>query len=135
MQGASVERLTWAVVVALVTGIFPILGTTTIVALVAGYLFRLNQPVIHAVNLVCYPLHILLILPFVRFGEWLFGAGPVPFSIPEMLAIFKDSPARFFELYGMTCLYCIAAWGLVAPVLGAVLYPAMLPLVRKLKPA
>lgn len=133
MQGASARALSCAVAVSTATAIFPILGTTTLIGLAVGHLFRLNQPVIHSVNFLCTPIHILLILPFVRFGEKLVGASAVTFSIPEMLKIFKNSPSDFFHQYGATCLHCILGWAVVAPFLVALLYPITLPLVRHLK--
>ncbi len=133
IQGASARALSCAVAVSTATAIFPILGTTALIGLAVGYVFRLNQPIIHSVNFLCTPLHILLILPFVRFGEKLVGAPAVTFSIADMMAIFKNSPADFFHQYGATCLHCIAGWAVVAPFLVALLYPITLPLVRRLK--
>jgi len=133
MQGVSARELSRAVAISTTTAIFPILGTTTLIGLAVGFLLRLNQTVIHSVNFLCTPLHILLILPFVRFGEKLLGAPTVTFSIPDMIAIFKDSPADFFHRFGATCLHCILGWAVIAPVLVLTLYAIALPLIRRLK--
>jgi len=133
MQGASARELSRAVAISVTTSIFPILGTTTLIGLAVGFLFRLNQTVIHSINFLCTPIHVLLILPFARLGEKITDAPPVPFSIPDMLAMFKNSPGEFFHRYGATCLHCILGWAIVAPLLIALLYMITLPMIRRLK--
>ncbi|MDF1755396.1 MAG: hypothetical protein P1U89_21590 [Verrucomicrobiales bacterium] len=134
-QGASPRRITLAILVGIGTGLFPILGTPSILGLASGLILKLNQPVIHGINTLCMPLHIGTILPFIRMGEKLFSADPIAFSFPVMLEIFFRSPAEFFSLYGMTCLHCIAAWAVSVPFLLVVLYPGILGLIRKTRPA
>ena len=114
-QGVSPEALSWALAAGLLLAIFPIMGTTTLLCTLAGFAFRLNQPVIQTVNWLAYPLQLLLIPFFIRLGETITGAEPIAFSIPKMLELFGESPARFFGEFGATCLHAIGAWIVVAP--------------------
>lgn len=124
-QGVSPRALAFTLAVGGVLAIFPILGSTTLLCLVFGVLFRLNQPVLQALNYLLYPLQIALIPAFIRLGERLFLAPPVPIHPAAMVREFTQSPAEFFKLYGAAGLHGIAAWTLCAPLLALVIfYPA-----------
>ena len=131
-QGTTPEKITLTIALGVMLGVFPILGSTTALCLTAAVLLKLNQPVIHLVNWLVYPLQPPLILVFIRLGERLVGASPVPFSITEMLQRFKDSPAQFFRDFGLTALHGIGGWLLVAPLLVAILYFTLRPVLRKM---
>ncbi|HVT35395.1 MAG TPA: DUF2062 domain-containing protein, partial [Nevskiaceae bacterium] len=78
---------------------------------------RLNQPIIQAVNYLAYPLQLLLLLPFYRAGETLFGQPHLPiFSVSELLARFQAGPLQFLVDYGMVGIYGIVVWCLLAPI-------------------
>ena len=83
-RGLSPQDLSLAVVVSLGLGINPIIGSTSVVCLVAGRLFRLNHLVMQTVNYLVYPLQFLLLVPFVRLGEMIAGAEALPLS-PSLL--------------------------------------------------
>lgn len=131
-QGTTPEKIALTIALGVVLGVFPILGSTTALCLAAAVLLKLNQPVIHLVNWLIYPLQPPLILVFIRLGEKLVGAPPVPFSITEMLQRFKDSPAQFFRDFGLTALHGLGGWLLVAPLIVAILYFAMRPVLRRM---
>ncbi|MCB1066448.1 MAG: DUF2062 domain-containing protein [Verrucomicrobiae bacterium] len=130
-QGASPKALSHAVAVGFVGGIFPVLGTTTIITTLIGYFLRLNQPVIHSIGWLVYPLHLLLIPVFIRAGEFLFGDEPITFSVPELMEIFAKSPSHFFSSFAMTFVHCTVAWMVVAPFLGALIAVAIRPLLNR----
>lgn len=132
-QGITPEKLALTLALGLTLAMFPVLGTTSILCFLAGLAFRLNQPVIQLVNWLAYPLQLSLLLVFIRLGEKLCGASPVPFSIPDLMARFKQAPGKFLAEFGMTGLHGILGWGLVALVLVPGLYYGLLPLLRKLR--
>ncbi|MFP5305375.1 MAG: DUF2062 domain-containing protein, partial [Gammaproteobacteria bacterium] len=57
-QGITPEKIALTLALGAVLGIFPILGSTTLLCAVAGVWLRLNQPVIQIVNYFMYPLQI-----------------------------------------------------------------------------
>lgn len=130
--GISPERIAWAISLGVVLGVFPIMGTTTLVCLVAGWLLRLNQPVLHVFSNLVYPLHLVLILVFIRLGERLYGAPRMSFSLPQLLGRFQDDPLQFARDFGMSAWYGVSAWLLVAPVAALLIKLAVLPILRQL---
>ncbi len=131
--GISPERIAWAISLGVVLGVFPIMGTTTLVCFVAGWLLRLNQPVLHVFSNLVYPLHLLLILVFIRLGEHLYGAPRMSFSLPQLLGRFQDDPLQFARDFGMSAWYGFSAWLLIAPVAALLITLAVLPVLRQLE--
>ena len=126
-QGITPEKIALTIALGGTLGIFPILGSTTILCAIAAYWLRLNQPIIHLVHYFAYPAQLALLIPFYRAGETLFGKPHVPLSIPFLLGSFRDDPAHFLREFGIIGLQGIAVWALVAPVLAAVLYFTLRP--------
>jgi hypothetical protein len=72
------------------------------------------------------------VLGFYRLGEMLYGAPHVSLSIPKMMERFFAEPGLFFRDYGMTAVYGITVWCLMAPALLLVLYAITRPLIQSL---
>ncbi|MEY4916563.1 MAG: hypothetical protein RL616_476 [Verrucomicrobiota bacterium] len=131
-QGVTPQKIALTIALGLTLGIFPILGSTTLLCAVVAFWLKLNQPVIQLVNWLAYPLQFALLLPFFRMGEWLLRAPRISFSIPELLRKFHESPMNFFREFGMTGLHGIIAWMLIAPLLAALIYFLLLPPLKRL---
>jgi uncharacterized protein (DUF2062 family) len=122
-QGITPQLIALTIAAGLVLGIFPVLGTSTLLCAVFAFVLRLNQPIIQLVNYLAYPLQIALLFPFYRAGERLFDQPPVPLlSVVELSQRFWADPTQFLVDYGLVALYGIVVWGLVAPVLAGLLY-------------
>ena len=131
-HGTSPDRIGWTIALGMVVGVFPIMGSTTLVCLLIGWLLRLNQPVLHVFRAVVYPLHLALILIFIRLGERLYGAPLISFSIPQLIGKFKDSPLQFARDFSMAAWHGVSAWLLIAPVAAVLIKMAAMPALRKL---
>ncbi|MEN3942082.1 DUF2062 domain-containing protein [Prosthecobacter sp. SYSU 5D2] len=131
-QGTSPSKIAQAIAYGIALGIFPIIGSNTLLTLLAGIPLKLNQPILQAFKTLAYPLQWALILGFYRAGEWLFNAPHVSIHVPSMIERFFAEPGPFFRDYGMTALYGIAVWCLVAPLLLAVIYYSTRPLIEHL---
>ncbi len=131
-QGTSPEKIAQAIAWGLSLGIFPIIGSTTLLTLIVGVPMKLNQPILQAFKTLSTPLQWALVLGFYRAGEWLFNAPHVSIHLPSMIERFFEEPGPFLRDYGMTALYGIAVWCLLAPVLVLGLQWISLPLVRGL---
>jgi uncharacterized protein (DUF2062 family) len=131
-QGVTPRKLAQALAWGLTVGIFPILGSTTLLAFCVGVPLRLNQPVLQAFKVLATPLQWFLLLGFYRAGEWLFRAPHVSVHIPTMMKRFFAEPGPFFQDYGMTALYGMVVWCLVAPLVLGLTYCLALPLVEGL---
>jgi hypothetical protein len=109
------------------------MGTTTLVCLLAGWLLRLNQPVLHVFKTLVYPLHLALILVFIRLGERLYGVPLISFSIPQLLEKFKNDPLQFARDFGVAAWHGVSAWLLIAPVVAVLIKLAVTPLLKRLE--
>jgi uncharacterized protein (DUF2062 family) len=130
--GISPNRIAWTIACGMVVGVFPVMGTTTAVCLLAGWAFRLNQVVLHVFRALVYPLHLALILVFIRLGERLYGAPLITLSIPQLLVKFRVSPMQFTKDFGMAAWHGVSAWLLVAPLAAVLIKMAVLPLLTQL---
>ena len=71
LQGATPEKLALAIAIGFAVGVFPLLGTTTMIAIVLAALFRLNQAAMQIGNAFSALPYFLLLVPFVRMGEFM----------------------------------------------------------------
>lgn len=131
-QGADPAGLARALAVGGVIAVNPFLGTTTLGCTLAGLAFRLNQPVLQIANVLAAPVQILLIVPWIRAGEWLYGAAPMPINPATLTKEFAAGPWDFLRRFGETGLHAATAWLLVAPFLGLLLFFAAHPPLRVL---
>ena len=115
--------------------VFPVLGTTTTLCLVAGVVLRLNQPLLQLVNYAAYPLQVLLIPVFIRGGEWLFVAPRLPFSIALLTERFHAGPLHFLSEFAVTLFHASVAWSLVTPPLAFATSRALRPAMRAMAKA
>ena len=134
-RGLTAEGLAAGVTVSFALAINPILGTTTVLCLLAGRLFRLNHVVMQTVNHLTYPLQILLIVPFVRLGEKLTGAEPLPLDVGLLIAEFQKSFGGFVAKFGMAYVHGMLGWLLVVPVSAALLHFTLVTLLRRFRPS
>lgn len=126
-QGSSPVKLAWTIALGVVLGVFPIMGSTSLVCLLVGWLLKLNQPVLHIFKTAVYPLHLALILVFIRLGEQLHGVPLISFSIPELVAKFNADPLQFARDFGMAAWHGVTAWLLIAPVAAVLIRISVLP--------
>ena len=83
-QGVTTPKIAQAVSWGVTLGIFPIIGSNTLLTRMVGVPMKLNQPVLQAFKTISYPLQWSLLLVFYRAGEWLFNAPHVSIHIPTM---------------------------------------------------
>jgi uncharacterized protein (DUF2062 family) len=84
-QGISPQRLALTLALGFAIGCIPLLGVPTLICAILAMSLRLNQPAIQAANYAAMPLQLLLIVPFMRLGKWMFGFGPAHAQSAEWL--------------------------------------------------
>jgi uncharacterized protein (DUF2062 family) len=132
--GMTPESLALCIGLGVALGLVPALGTTTLLCAIMAFLFRLNLPAIQLVNYCVYPLQLALLIPFIRAGEWLFGAESLNLSLESIQLMMKsDLWATVISLWSTT-MRAVMAWLLIAPVIVVLVYLAMTPLLKKLLP-
>ncbi len=115
-QGVTPKKIALSLAVGSSLALFPILGTTTTLCLIAGIVLGLNQPIIQGVNALCTIVYFPLIVAFVRLGDSIAGSARSSLDIPLMISMFSHHPGDFFRRFGVTALHAILGWVVVAPV-------------------
>jgi uncharacterized protein (DUF2062 family) len=131
-QGITPRKIALTIALGVVLGLFPVLGTTTVLCLLTGVLLKLNQPALQAASWLVWPLQVPGIYFFIRLGEWLTRVPPTSFSVRALLIAFNDSPLRFVQQFGVLGLRGVLAWALIAPPLALLIYLLTLPALRRL---
>jgi hypothetical protein len=132
-QGITAEKIALSLAFGIVLGVFPVLGTTALLCLIAAVLFRLNLPAVQLVNILVYPLWFALLVPFIRVGERLFGVAPLAMTASRILALAHENLLHSIGVFWLTELRAAAVWMLLGPPMIIVLYLVLAPIVRRLE--
>ncbi|WP_395717534.1 DUF2062 domain-containing protein [Prosthecobacter sp.] len=131
-QGITPAKIAQAIAFGVTIGVFPLLGTPTLLSLAIGVPLKLNQPVLQVFRELSYPLQLATVLLFMRAGETLFGAEHVPLSITMLMERFFAAPGQFLAEFGMLGLYAVVVWLLISPVLFGAIFFISRPLIERL---
>jgi len=131
-EGMSLRKISLCIALGVALGIFPVLGSTTLLCTIAALVFRLNIPAIQIVNYGVYPLQLVLLAPYYGAGSWLFGDeswSVIGGDLIERLKVdFWGSIANFWDL----TLYAVLVWLIISPFLILLLYGLLKPVIRRL---
>lgn len=128
-QGISPRRLALTLALGFAIGCLPVVGITTLLCVGLALGLKLNLPAITAANYAMMPLQVLLIVPFVRLGGWLFGLGPqASFS---GVALLHASPQALAAQLGSLAGLALLAWLVTAIPAIAVMTFTFTPLLRR----
>lgn len=117
-QGWSPDAVAWSVAWGFTWAVFPIYGVTTITLVLVGYIWKLNHPIMISLVYLLGPLKLLMIIPYIRLGEFLFRTDtPFSLSIPEFTLKFKDAPWQTLSDFAATFLHAIVGWAVTVPFL------------------
>ncbi len=132
-QGITPDKVALTLGVGSVCSMFPFLGFTSLLNLGVGLRLRLNQPLLQTLNQVLGPVHLVMIVVYVRLGEWLWQAQDERFTISEMLRVFhEDSLGEFLHHFGWAGIHAFTAWAVTSPLLLAAVYYLSRPALRRL---
>ncbi len=130
-QGISPDRLALCVAIGVVVGNIPILGVSTILCAAIALAFRLNLPAIQIAQAAMAPTQLLLIIPFVRLGEWILRVPPQPVSIKDALAALAQGAGHAIAVFWDAILRAGLAWVLLAPFAVYTVYTLLRPVFRR----
>lgn len=121
-QGITPEKIALSLAFGIVLGTFPVLGSTTVLCAAAALVFGLNLPAIQLVNYLIYPMQLFLLVPFIRMGEKLFRAAPVPLSLAQILTMVRAGLTHAVSTLWLAEVHAVFAWLLIGPVAICLLY-------------
>jgi uncharacterized protein (DUF2062 family) len=127
MQGIAPHRLALCVAIGVVVGNIPILGVSTILCAAIALIFRLNLPAIQIVQAAMAPTQLLLLIPFVRLGEWILRAPREPLSLQQGMALLAQGAGHAISVLWDSILHAGLAWILVAPLAVYAIYKLLTP--------
>ncbi|MBI1225161.1 MAG: DUF2062 domain-containing protein [Bacteroidetes bacterium] len=129
-QGATPKALAKSTTIGLLLGVFPMLGVTTLMMGAISVRWKLNLPLMLAVSYLIYPLQIVLLIPFVRVGEWLTGVAHADFSLDALAESFATNFTAALVDLGTSNLVAVLGWCLLALPVGMLLYIVLMPSFR-----
>jgi len=130
-QGVSPQRLALCTAIGIVVGNIPILGVSTVLCTIIALGFRLNLPAMQLVQGAMAPLQLLLIIPYVRLGEWLLGAPAQPLSIKASMALLSQGAGHAVLVLWSAIVHASLAFVLVAPVATLLFYRLLIPVFER----
>lgn len=112
--GLAPRQLAFTLALGFAIGCIPVLGITTAICALAALMFGLNMPAIQAANWLAMPLQVVLLIPFLRLGQWLFRGQAIALS-PKVLAA-QIEAAPWHVLMQMSGLFghALLAWLITA---------------------
>ena len=134
-QGITPEKIALSVAFALVLGVFPALGWTTLLCLIVALRLRLNVPAMQLVNYLVYPLQLMLLVPFIRAGEILFQAPRLSLSLPQIMSMIHASVWQAIKTLWVATVHAIAVWAILAPLAICLIYRVLAPVLGKIAEA
>ena len=109
LQGISPRKLALTLALGFAIGCIPVVGVPTLLCAALAVTLKLNLPAIQAANYLAMPLQVLLILPFMRLGGWMFASGHQPAE-----TLLHDSPLKLLWASGSLAGEALGAWMVIA---------------------
>jgi uncharacterized protein (DUF2062 family) len=134
VQGVTPDKLAWSLTAGIVVGVFPALGTTTVLCAAVSGLFRLNPVAIQLVNWMVYPLQILLLIPFWQGGDRLFGYPPIELTFEGLQELVSLNWRSAVSRLWWTGFRGMVAWALVSAPTAVILQRLLRNILRGLLP-
>ncbi len=131
-QGATPEKLALSIAIGIGVGIFPLLGMPTLLCTIVAIALRLNLPAVQAANYSMWPLQLALMLPLARLGEKILGAKPFPVAPLQLFSMLHRDMFRTFSNLWHGILHAAAGWLIAGPVVIAIVYSVLTPLLASL---
>nr|WP_281372383.1 DUF2062 domain-containing protein [Granulicella arctica] len=131
-MGATPEKLAWSIAVGAVIGINPMLGTTTLLCLAIAFVFRLNIAASQLANHILYPFELLLVIPFIRLGSFIFHTDPMPLSPASLMHAARTEPIALTRRLWLWEWHALVTWAVLAIVITPLLALVLTPLLRHL---
>ena len=133
-QGVTPEKLALSVALGAIVAVIPVLGISTVTCALLALRLRLNMAAIQIVNYLLTPAQLLLIIPFLRFGELLTGARRFPVTLESGLALLSRGFLNAVRVLWDAIVHAAFGWLVLAPFAAALLYFVFVLVFRRLAP-
>lgn len=121
-QGMTPEKMALTCALGVIVGILPIWGITTFLCLLIAPIFRINMVMLQLVHYFVYPAQLLLIIPFIKIGTFLFDINPMPYGLNELISRFKVDFWNELKQVGLAVFLGVGVWAVISLPLGIAIY-------------
>jgi uncharacterized protein (DUF2062 family) len=129
-QGVTPEKMALGLALGVVLGVTPVIGSTTILCMAAALCLRLNLAAIQLVNYLMLPVQLMLLIPFMRAGEWLFGAARNPVTLERIRELIGASVWNAIATLWTSTMHALAAWAILGLI---AIFPIYMVLLRSMR--
>jgi len=133
-QGMTPHKLAVTVALGTVVGVLPAFGVTTVMGTALAARFRLNIAATVLVSYIMQPLQLLLIIPFIKAGIFLFRLEELKLTLEELITMFKTDWLDALNKLWIANLAAVSAWAILAIPAGLLLYYLLLPVLKRVLP-
>ena len=130
-QGVTPEKIALTVALGVSLGVTPVIGSTTMLCTLAAVTLRLNLPAILLVNGAVYPLQLMLLVPFLRAGAWVFRAAGPRLTIVEIFNLIRANVWHATTTLWIATMHALVIWLVAGCVVSAIVYSIMLAALRR----
>lgn len=114
-QGLSPQQLALALALGGTLGCMPLLWGTSLLGALLALRLRLNLALVQLINYLCYPLQILLFIPYLKGGRSLFGAARLPVDLEQVASLLKSDPLTLLSQFWIANLQGLVLWLATVP--------------------
>jgi len=130
-EGFTAEKLALSVTIGIVSGLFPVIGFTTIVGLGLTAAFRQNIALVQSVSWLLTLVQLLLIIPLMRMGALIWDQNNIHITLGKIELAFQPGIMEGLQTIGIFHLYGVLAWSILVIPAGTFSYYALLMAFRK----
>jgi uncharacterized protein (DUF2062 family) len=113
-QGLTPKELSQSIIVSGLISTIPILGVSTFMITTVSLKRKLNLPVMITLSYLMWPVQILLIIPFIRVGEFIFSVPRNHHTVEEIISSFQSSFFQTLSQLSFELLCGLGGWLLTA---------------------
>jgi len=130
-QGVTPEKIALTIALGISLGVIPIIGSTTMLCTLAAVSLRLNLPAILLVNGVVYPLQLILLVPFLRAGAWVFRVDGPKLSIGQIFNLIRANVWHATTTLWIATMHALVIWLIAGCVASGVVYLVLAAVLRR----
>jgi uncharacterized protein (DUF2062 family) len=113
-QGLTPKELSQSIIVSGLISTIPILGVSTFMITTVSLKRKLNLPLMISFSYLMWPVQIIMIIPFIRIGEYIFSVPRNQHTVEEIISSFQSSFFQTLSHLSFELLCGLGGWLLTA---------------------
>jgi uncharacterized protein (DUF2062 family) len=131
-QGLTPKELSQSLIVSGLISTIPILGVSTFMITTVSLKRKLNLPVMISLSYLMWPVQILMIIPFIRVGEFIFSVPRNHHTVEEIISSFQSSFFQTLSHLSFELLCGLGGWLLTAVPIAVLIYGVSLLFLKRI---